>query len=571
MKLPLILKYLFRLYPVHSMVLSACLFLAGLVEGVGFLMFLPILESFMPGARSTVSTFLLKGFTFFHLPATLTSMVIFVVACVSLRGVFLWLTMRQVGYITAQVATDLRLGLMKAVLEAKWSYFVHQPVGQFSSAVGVETKLASRAFQSAAVVVAQCMEAVIYAAIAFMMSWQTAALALVAGALLVVITSRFRSLSRKSGRTHIALLRSLSSKLTDAITGVKAIKAMAREHLFMGLLTEQANQLNRTLRQKVIADETVKALQEPLTVVFLCTGMLIALKVTTTPIPTLMVLAAIFMRLLAKFNAMLRTYTTLINEEAAYFSVHKTTGDAIAEREVFAEVRPSAPVRLRESLTLDGVTFSYRDRKVLDRVSLRIPAGKFIAVIGASGSGKSTLADIIAGLHTPQSGDVLVDGVPLSQIDLRQWRSRIGYVPQEIFLFHDTLRNNITLGDALHSDSAIEQALKDADAWGFVGELPEGLNTIVGERGARLSGGQRQRIALARALVQTPDLLILDEITASLDPATEAEICRVLQTLNGRTTILAISHQPLFTKMADTVLRVSDGCVTEEAGPVRAR
>jgi ATP-binding cassette subfamily C protein len=165
----------------------------------------------------------------------------------------------------------------------------------------------------------------------------------------------------------------------------------------------------------------------------------------------------------------------------------------------------------------------------------------------------------VLGLVTPTSGRVLVDGVDLADADLFAWRRHIGYVPQELVLFNDSVRANIVFGRDGLTDDDVRRALKDAEALDFVEAMPQGLDTPVGERGTALSGGQRQRLALARALVHSPDLLVLDEATTALDPATEAEICRTLRRLAGQRTILAISHQPRIAEIADLVVEVADG------------
>ncbi len=187
-----------------------------------------------------------------------------------------------------------------------------------------------------------------------------------------------------------------------------------------------------------------------------------------------------------------------------------------------------------------------------------IPAGSLCAFTGASGGGKTTLVDAVLGLVTPRQGRVTVDGVDLAEANLIAWRHHIGYVPQELVLFNDSVRANIVFGRDGITEDDVRRALKDAEALDFVEAMPQGLDTPVGERGTALSGGQRQRLALARALVHSPDLLILDEATTALDPATEIEICRTLRRFAGQRTILAISHQPRIAEIADLVVEVSD-------------
>ena len=221
---------------------------------------------------------------------------------------------------------------------------------------------------------------------------------------------------------------------------------------------------------------------------------------------------------------------------------------------------------LKKGCEFRGVSFAYGRKTVLDDVSLTIPAGKLTTVTGASGAGKTTVADLLLGLHRPASGEIFVDGVPLGEIDLLRWRSRVGYVPQEVILFHDTVFANVTLGEPDLAAADVQTALEEAGAWDFVAQLPDGIEAIVGERGTMLSGGQRQRIALARALIHQPQLLILDEATSALDPETELAICRNVKALGVRRqlTVIAITHQPSWVTAADQVYRLEGHRVLDD-------
>ena len=205
-----------------------------------------------------------------------------------------------------------------------------------------------------------------------------------------------------------------------------------------------------------------------------------------------------------------------------------------------------------------------KPRWSLDRLNLELPAQSLTVITGPSGSGKTTLTDLLVGLYQPQSGRILIDGVPLSEIDLKAWRRLIGYVPQDLILFHDTIEANVTLGDPNLGKEEARRALEDAGAWEFVGASPEGMERMVGEKGVKLSGGQRQRIALARALAGRPRLLILDEVTSALDPDTEREICRNIGVLSAEITVLAITHGEAWTDIADRVYRLDQGAVVLE-------
>ena len=188
-----------------------------------------------------------------------------------------------------------------------------------------------------------------------------------------------------------------------------------------------------------------------------------------------------------------------------------------------------------------------------------IDAGSLTTLVGPSGTGKTTIVDLTIGLLSPTSGRILLDGRPLQEVDLKQWRNLIGYVPQDTILLHDSVLHNVTLGDpALRVEDA-ERALHAANAWGFISAMPDGIHTVVGERGGKLSGGQRQRIAIARALVNQPRLLVLDEATSALDRESEEAVCQTMESLKGQLTILAISHNRALVQAADRVYKMQGG------------
>jgi ATP-binding cassette, subfamily C, bacterial len=258
-------------------------------------------------------------------------------------------------------------------------------------------------------------------------------------------------------------------------------------------------------------------------------------------------------------------YQTVANGESAFWSLQDEIAEAEGDVERNAGRLPPPP--LDRGLELDDVSFAYGKRPVLTHASLAIPAGSFVAIVGPSGAGKTTIADLILGLYEPTAGGVRLDGVNLEEVDLRAWRSKVGYVPQETLLFNDTILNNVTLGDPGIPPAEVEWALRAAGGWDFVRDRAGGLNAPIGEAGAAFSGGQRQRISIARALVRHPRLLILDEATTALDPATERAIGETLEHLRGELTIVAISHQPALREAADIVYEVSAGRVRRVAGP----
>lgn len=223
------------------------------------------------------------------------------------------------------------------------------------------------------------------------------------------------------------------------------------------------------------------------------------------------------------------------------------------------------PLPLSQGIALAGVTYRHRQdlAPALDNVSVQVPARQTTALVGSSGAGKTTLADVVLGLLLPDSGAVLVDGVPLLPAQRTAWRQAAAYVPQEAFLFPGSVRDNLQWANPATSEAAMWQALQQAAAADFVRALPQGLDTLVGERGMRLSGGERQRLALARALLRRPQLLVLDEATSHLDSENERLIQQALETLHGELTIIVIAHRLSTIRHADQIVVLESGRVVE--------
>ena len=223
-----------------------------------------------------------------------------------------------------------------------------------------------------------------------------------------------------------------------------------------------------------------------------------------------------------------------------------------------------------DNLSLSNVNFNYLNTKsqTLVDINLRVPKGSTIGFIGESGAGKSTLVDIILGLLTPETGKVKVDGVDI-ETSIRGWQERIGYVPQSIYLTDDTLRRNIAFGlhDEKIDENSVLGAVEAAQLDQFVKSLPEGLDTVVGERGVRLSGGQQQRIGIARSLYHDPSVLVLDEATSSLDTDTEREVMDAVRKLHGKKTILIVAHRLSTVEDCDYLYHLKAGKVIDEGAP----
>jgi ATP-binding cassette, subfamily C, bacterial len=552
-----------RSHPYRSFATLACLLLAGVAEGIGLSSLFPVLELAVPGTGDTApSAFAetvrdrLGGL---GMEPTLGTLLLIVVGGITVKASLVLLANRQVGYAVSNVATDLRLSLIGALMTARWRYFTTQRAGAIANAFTTEAERASLAFLNGSMVVAAGIQVVLYSAIALAISWKATLAALALGLVSAWALTWLVRAARRAGRRQTELLKTSVAHLADALHAIKPLRAMARERLMDTMLTRETRDLNRAQRGEVLSKEGLKALQEPIFVAGLALGLYGAVTYWSMPVSSLLMFGVLFGRTLGAIGKAQKEVQKFVTRESAYDSLLETIEAAQAERE---QVKGGSTPSLREGIQLQNIRLVYRDQAVLKDVTLFIPAGKLTTLIGASGAGKTSLADIVVGLVTPDRGTIRIDGMDLKDVDIRAWRRMIGYVPQEMFLLHESVFTNITLGDPEISERQVWLALERVGARAFVEALTEKLQAPVGERGLLLSGGQRQRIAIARAIVCAPKLLILDEATASLDPVTENAVVATVADLRGEMTILAITHQKAFGDHSDQVYRIRDGAIS---------
>ena len=558
----------FRAQPWQTALMLVALLLSGTAEGIGLSALLPLLSialgpeatSVLPGAEVTGQTgferTVLDILASLGIAPTLANMLLIIIGGVTFKAIFLLLGQRQVGYTAAQVSTDLRLQLLRVVLRSKWEYFLHQPVGTLTNAMASEAQRSSTAFINGATAIIFLIQGVIYAAIAFALSWRASLAGIVAGIIVIALSHFLVKMSRRAGVKQTRLMTSLMANLTDTLQSVKPLKAMAREHLADQVLARDTNRLNKSLRKQVISAAMLDLGQEVMFTAFICLGIYLAVERFSISLPVVMVLVIALGRAFGFLGKVQKQYQKLVQSESAYWALLDRIEAASSAEEPLGG---SAIPHFEESMEFKDVHFDYDGHPVFDGLNLTIDAGSMTALVGSSGAGKTTLVDLTIGLLQPAAGRILLDGTSLQEVDIKRWRSMIGYVPQDTILLHDSILRNVTLGDPALDAGDAERALRSANAWDFVQGLPDGLHTVVGERGGKLSGGQRQRIAIARALVNRPRLLVLDEATSALDKQSEAAVCQTMESLKGQLTILAISHNRAMVAAADRVYRMSGG------------
>ncbi|MFO1074043.1 MAG: ABC transporter ATP-binding protein [Geminicoccaceae bacterium] len=545
-------------------------FVASILDLVGLTMMLPLIIA------ATDLTMVHKGFivvieslvTTFGMPFTPAPILVVIVVGLGLKALIGVAVARYVADTVARITRDMRIRLIRALLSARWAYFVRQPVGRLAFAIGPEADAAGQCFESLSSLIACGLQVALFITMAALLSWQVLMIALAVALVTAIWFGGLVRQGRRTAKEQRLRLRQRAARFTDALIGIKPIRAMGRSERFAAVFEQEAHDTATTSKAPLFSGEHAADLQEPLIGIVLSFGFYLAITQLELHVTDLLVMSILMMKTVSALLPMQRLGQRFIQCHDQYRSLNELLDVTLLAREEAAGTRAPS---LTEAIRFEDVSFSYGAGPVLRHLDLEIPAGRITAIVGPSGVGKSTIVDLLVGLYTPGSGHLRIDGHDLRELDLAAWRRGIGYVPQEVLLFHDTIERNVSLYEDQVPTGEVVAALAAAGAWSFVSQLPEGIDTVVGERGNRLSGGQRQRVSIARALLHRPRILILDEATTGLDPETERAIIAQIKALCAETglTVLAVSHQPRWQEMADLVYRIDQGraALATEAQP----
>ena len=551
----------FATSPGRAFAVVICLLLASVFEGIGLATLIPVITvaTGSPETASPAETLLREFMDFIGLPVAIGPLIIVMIIAMTIRALLGVAVMSFVGYTAAGVAADLRRQVVANLLKVRWRYFANQRMGRITTVISNDATRASRAYLMSAEFVALAAQSLVMAIIAAIVSWRLALLAVGLGVILALSLHGLIRAARKAGRQQTFRTRELIIFLYDTLNNLKVIRAMGRQAPFAALLDRKIRKLRNALRREVLTTELLNSAQLIVMALFLGGGFYILFTYFEAPLAEIIVAGLVVSRSVSSLGKLQKAYQKAMALESAFMSTKELIDEAGSDPEIDAGTRPAA---FERDIRIEALRFAHGQSPILQGLTMAVPANRLTVLTGPSGGGKTTTVDLILGLHRPDEGRILLDGVPLDEIGLASWRKLVGYVPQEVFLLHDSVRANLTLGDDGIDDATLWWALELAGVDSFVRELPGGLDGIVGEGGGRFSGGQRQRIALARALVRRPRLLILDEVTSALDPATAVAIAQSIKALTRETTVLTITHRPEFLDVADQIYRVERGRAT---------
>jgi ATP-binding cassette subfamily C protein len=542
-----------------------CLLLSGFAEAISITALLPMIQSIASdaiktGAGSPAMVFIHSFLAGLGVTPNLPNLILVVVVFFSLKTLLSFAALSYAGYAIAHVSTALRRKLIKALFSTRWRFYTQMQPGRVANIISSDAGNAGMAYFIAAQIMAFSIQGIIYTIVAFMVDWKLALLGIAVGLGIAASLNWLVTLAKRAGYKRADRTSDLTIFVTDLMNNIKPLKTMNRYDRLVAEMGQILKRLRRALITRELARQGLSQGSDLLITVALGLGVYLSVTFANVSLAELVVLGIVFFQVVSIINKLQKFLQQAAEYEAAYIRTEQLIEQANAQRETHAGTL--APV-LDKECRFENVTFAHDKTPIIRNVSFAIEKGSITVLQGQSGAGKTTLIDLLTGLHLPNKGTITLDGVPLADIDIKQWRQSIGYVPQELNLLHTTIRDNLVLGDAEISDADIEEALDQAGARDFIMAMPSGLDSEVGSMGSRLSGGQRQRIALARALVTKPKLLILDEVTSALDPDSERAICDKIIGLHGRYTIVAITHRPIWTEIATNLYKVERGNVVK--------
>jgi len=563
------IKSLFNYAGYKIVVALGLLILVGLTEGVGLLLLVPFLHLVGFVAEGSTPTGIIaiaiQVFETFNLSLTLTTVLCLYIGLISFRALLVrW---REV------LLTDIRLGfvdylrirLYHVIGQANWLFLLKKRSSDIFNVLTADINRVADATYFFLTIIVSGFVAAVHIVVAFQLSALMTLLALITGGLLLLILWPQVRRAKILGGELTDANREVFGTVSEFLDGIKLAKSYGVEKRYSQTFNETIVNLRQQMLDFTRSNAWVGMIYQIGAAIALSGLLYIAAVRLRLPVAELLVLILVFARLLPLLSNLQRNYQHFVYMLPAFASALKMHARCEAEAEPFLIDQNSTP-SLRKQILLQNVYFSYNkqiDKPVLSDINLEISAQQTTAIVGSSGAGKSTLADLLMGLLIPDAGEILIDGQPLEAQQIPSWRQNVAYVPQETFLFHDTVRANLRWTRPQASDEELWQILRLAAADQFVAELPDSLDTVLGDRGVRLSGGERQRLVLARALLHRPSLLLLDEATSALDNENEQRIQQALNELHGELSIVVIAHRLSTIRHADKIVVLDDGQVVE--------
>jgi ATP-binding cassette, subfamily B, bacterial MsbA len=536
--------------------------LAALSEGLSISLFVPLIQNQMGSGPDELMGKLGGLYQGVPLETRFLWMGLSILLCVVLKNALSYSYSLLMQKVSASIGHRLRRGVLHQLLSVGQSYLDTHDSGKLLSTLGTDTWQVSSAFTVLAGMAINVCMTLTLTVLLFLISWK---LTLLTGCLLLLISQIVQVLTRsvkQLSRQAVSANARLSQRMLETFHGSRLIRAFGRE----SYEEDRFDAASRDVSKIFWRMEKVSGLVNPLSEILAAALLLGILVVTTMRAPGQMAATVTFLILLYRLHPRIRQLESdRVALSAFSASVEEVTRLLDETDKPYLRGGAQVPTSIDREISLENVSLRYdaMENSALENVSCSIKIGQTTALVGPSGAGKSSLINLICRFYDPSSGRVLVDGVPLTELDLTWWRNQIALVSQDITLFNASVADNIRYGKLDAAKEEIMEAARKAHALEFIEDLPEGFKTPLGDWGMRLSGGQRQRLALARAFIRDPEILILDEATNSLDLVSESVIQDALEEFGHDRTVLIIAHRISTIEHADKVIVLDEGKIAE--------
>ncbi len=543
--------------------------LSSFSEGLGISLFIPFLQSF-DGNNTPMSSdnWLLKLLNESFNNLSKESLVYTIPLCIFVTIVFKNLLIYSNTLVSTwlylKVSHRLISGIFKQLFTVGYSFIESQPSGKLMSTLTTASWYTCDALQVLCNIAVNICTIFVFLAFLLLISWQLTCGVTIA---LVFISLIVRYLSKSAeslGKSVVSNNKELSQKMTEGLYAMKMIRSFGREEHEQKEFEKILNKVNNVIMKVYLIKTMTPTVSEVLAVAVLVGVLILSLQnKAQTSLPSLLTFIFILYRLQPAIKSLdgLRT-----NLSCLIASVDDAMYLLTTEDKPYVKSGELQLNKFQNNISFDKVYLQYKtaNRYALQDINFQIPAGKTTAIVGPSGGGKSSLINILMRLYDVTKGEVYVDNYPLKEVDINSWRNNIAIVNQDIYVFSTTIRENILYGRFDATEEEVITAAKCANAHEFITQLPDGYDTIVGDRGTTLSGGQRQRIALARAIIRNPEILILDEATNALDTYSEHLIQEAINNFSHNRTLIVIAHRLSTIEKADQIIVVDQGHIVEQ-------
>ncbi|MBM3261449.1 ABC transporter ATP-binding protein [Candidatus Kaiserbacteria bacterium] len=539
------------------------------LDGIGINAIIPLV-SFVMGGQSgpldSITQVIVSLFAYVGIPYTFRYLLFLIICIFLMRSVVLGVFTYMRARISARFMASEVDSLFRSTIRASWPYILRQKGGNLQNTIFWDARRETQLLDGIIQFVQSTTGAVMYLLVAINISPMLTLITSVLGVVVIVFLRPMLKGTHTYSQIVASTEKALTHHISETIQGFKQVKASGAGDAITRKGSEHIDKLEYALAKTYFNQGIGSVFMQPLALVFIVGIFAFSYFSGTFQVAAFAATVYLIQKIFTYVSSTQASFHSILQfvpfaENIAAFKQEVARNHEIASK-------GTKPFVFSENLSFDNVSFDYESKEgILHGVSFDIKKGSFAGIIGPSGSGKTTVADLILRLFEPTAGEVQLDGVNVRDISVKEWRNAIAYVSQDAFIMNASVADNIRFFDDTLTREAIETAARQAHIYDDIMRLPSGFDTVLGDRGVTVSGGQRQRISLARALVRKPQVLVLDEVTSSLDSELERDIQEMIAQLRGAITLIVIAHRIATVLDADKILVLDGGSLADEGAP----